>query len=185
MNTLFKMATLQNVVCTAMLNSTFHFKAMDLDKLKNATLNQSKLKSLILRDIQGTTCLLYQSGKVVCNKSKSVEKSKDAVKFLAEKINAIYGYQCQVSDFKVANMVASSKLGFRIRLHEIHASHMQSCFWDQENFAPGLRYRFKDLGITLTAFPSGKMYVTGAKSWAPIETAFERFQRMAIRHKSI
>ncbi len=179
------MARLDNVVCTATLNWTFHFKELDLDKLKNASLNQSKLKSLILRDIQGTTCLLYESGKVVCNKSKSVEKSHNAVKFLAEKLNATYGYACQVSDFKVANMVASSELGFRIRLHEIHAAHLDRCFWDQENFAPGLRYRFKDLSLTLTAFPSGKMYVTGAKTWPPIETAFERFRRMAIRHKSI
>lgn len=159
--------------------ATFNCQKIDLDKVFSDSYKHARrgvFSNLIIKQPQGTV-FLFKSGKVMCVGAKSVAGAEETIKDVAQKL----GYQ--ILNFRITNMVGSSALGFPLRLADFFEGHLEQSEWIPEEF-PGLRFRFKKLGVTLIVFASGKMYVTGAKEWQQIEEAFEIFRRLAIKYKS-
>ena len=176
------MATLSNVCSLGRVDMRFDlYKIADL--FDNTKLNTSKLHSLIIKKFHETTLLIYESGRIVCLGAKSVDGSKDSVEAFVKHLNSS-SYYCKLSEFRITNLVGSSLLGYKIRLDTLYEANRRKCYWEPELF-PGLQYRFIYLGVTVVAFASGKMFVTGAKSWNQIEEAVKRFKRIALHHKCV
>ncbi|CAM9795174.1 unnamed protein product, partial [Laminaria digitata] len=71
-------------------------------------------------------------------------------------------------------MVATTDLGFPIRLEGLVASaHGCFCNYEPELF-PGLIYRLAEPKICFLVFVSGKVVLTGAKSVQQLEDAFRK-----------
>lgn len=176
-----KMATLSNVCSMGKLN-----KGLNLSKIaiifEKSKINTSKFHSLILKKFHKTaTLLVYESGNVVSVGAKTVEDSKDSIEAFVNHLNS-HKYPHELIEFKITNMVGSSMLGYKIRLDSLYEANRENTYWEPELF-PGLQYRFQHLGVTVNVFASGKLYVTGAKSWCQIEEAVKRLKRIALRHK--
>ena len=70
----------------------------------------------------------------------------------------------KISDFKIQNIVASSDVGFSIKLESLmekYGKHM--CHYEPELF-PGLIFRVAEPKVVLLIFTNGKIVLAGAKS---------------------
>ncbi len=177
-----KMAKIQNVVITATLSKKFDLKKLS-EKFKDSKFNPSRFPALRLK-FGKVAFLLFNSGKLVCTGSKSVEQGRQVTEELLQNL-AHFGYRgIQMEAFIVQNIVASGNLGYKIRLDWLHSAHMKNCLWDQESF-PGLRYRFEEFGLSVICFLSGKYFLTGAKKTEDIQTASCIFESIAKRYKCV
>jgi len=172
---------LVNVCCLARIDNILNLKQL-LAELKNARpVKSSKFASVVVKT-EEETFLIYASGKIVSVGGKSVKSGEKAVRKLVQEFNEVCGVPCELVDFRVTNLVGSTSLGYKIRLDEMYEANRRNCTWEAELF-PGLKFRYKFLGVSVTAFASGKINVLGAKTWDQIEQAAERFKRIAPRYK--
>ena len=115
--------------------------------------------------------LIYSSGSVICTGTKSEEEAKKACRCLLKKVRGVYP-DCRIYDFKVTNMVGSTKLGFALDLEQI-SNNCSRCLFNPELF-PGMFFRPSNLpGVTATLFRSGKVNITGALSRDQLSDALE------------
>jgi transcription initiation factor TFIID TATA-box-binding protein len=143
-----------------------------------------------------TTALIFASGKLVCTGAKSEELSKIASRKYARIVQKL-GFEARFIDFKVQNIVASADVRFPVRLEGLVSSrrrvlcgggaaarhptdalgaqanaHAHYSSYEPELF-PGLIYRMMKPKVVLLIFVSGKIVLTGGKTRAEINQAFE------------
>eukprot|EP01108_Squamamoeba_japonica_P008878 TRINITY_DN802_c0_g1_i4.p2 TRINITY_DN802_c0_g1~~TRINITY_DN802_c0_g1_i4.p2 ORF type:complete len:152 (+),score=74.08 TRINITY_DN802_c0_g1_i4:168-623(+) len=118
-----------------------------------------------------TTALIFASGKMVCTGAKSEDASKLASRKYARIIQKL-GFSVRFLDFKVQNIVASTDVGFPVRLEGLAHAHSKYSSYEPELF-PGLIYRLIKPKIVLLIFVSGKIVLTGGKRREDIYQAFE------------
>lgn len=154
----------QNVVATASLGlRNFCLKDIAI-RAKNAEYNPKRFNALILRVREPirSTALIFQTGKIVCTGCKSEEEAKNAVRLYA-KIVKRCGFKVKLADFKIPNMVGTTKLSFPLNLEALANKHLKYCRYEPELF-PGLVYRMNQSRCIVLCFSSGKLILTGAKS---------------------
>ncbi len=176
------MAKIQNVVISAKLNKKLELKKM-AEQWIDSKFNASRFPGLRLK-IDKVAFLLFSSGKLICLGSKSTEQARATIEELLHKL-ASFGYSgYYLTDFSIANIVASGNQGYKIRLDQLHSAHIQNCLWDQESF-PGLRYRFEEFHITITCFANGQYYLTGVKRIEDIKSICCIFENIAKQYKCL
>lgn len=128
-----------------------------------------------------TTALIFSSGKMVCTGAKSEELSKDAAKKYSKAIKKV-GFDVNMQDFKIQNIVGSCDVGFPISLESLSHAHDKFSTYEPELF-PGLIYRMATPKIVLLIFASGKIVLTGAKNKSDITDAFENIYPVLKKFK--
>ncbi|KAA6402976.1 MAG: putative TATA-box-binding protein 1 [Streblomastix strix] len=165
---------LQNVVATASLSTPVNLRAIATNA-KNVEYNPKKFPAAILRYVDPkATVLIFESGKMVCNGSRSEEDARYACRRATKTILKCHPegtLHVQFKDFKIENLVASCDLKFPIRVEGLSQSCQENSTYEPEMF-PGLIYRFPESKAIILVFVSGKVVITGARSAAEIEQKF-------------
>lgn len=78
-----------------------------------------------------------------------------------------------LTEFKIQNIVASSDVGFSIKLESLQEEHKKiaRCHYEPELF-PGLIYKMEQPKVALLIFASGKIVLAGAKTRRDVYTAY-------------
>jgi transcription initiation factor TFIID TATA-box-binding protein len=156
------------------------------------------------KDDSSSTCLVFDSGKIVCVGSPSIEKSREAATFFIRKIYFMLLMESLVStrsislplesleeqkpsmeNFQVRNIVVAASLGQKINLIEFEKSttNPKEVMFVPELF-PGLKWRpYSSKKITIILFESGKMNITGIRSIDQIESTYEFARRRLLKFK--
>ena len=127
-----------------------------------------------------TTALIFSSGKIVVTGAKSEQDCQIASRKYTKIIEKI-GFKVTHSDFKVQNVVASSDVKFPIHLDRLENeySNPNSTVQYVPEIFPGLVLRLKNPKMAFLIFVSGKIVVTGAKSYKTILDNFEQIYKLA------
>jgi len=162
----------QNVVSTANLRCELDLRR--LARSRNAEYNPRKFAAVImrLRDPRATA-LIFASGKMVVTGARSEEESHAAATKFARLVMR-HESTAVFTDFHIQNIVASTDLGYPLRLDALAAAHASQSNYEPELF-PGLIYRLAEPKLVFLLFVSGKVVITGAKTRADIHTAFDAF----------
>jgi len=119
--------------------------------------------------------LIFSSGKIVCTGTKSIEKSKQAIKKVVERIRKAGIPMPRKYEIKIENIVASLKIKAKLNLEEITFS-LENAEYGPEQF-PALIYRLSDPRVTFLLFSSGKIICTGAQDIKDIHLALEKLKQ--------
>lgn len=96
-------------------------------KAKNAEYHPKRFPGVTLRIREPrTTASVFGSGKLVCTGGKSEEFAKLACRKYARIIQSL-GFNVQLMDFKVNNVVASFNLNFCVSLEDLQKAHSKFC----------------------------------------------------------
>lgn len=100
------------------------------------------------------------------------------------------GFPVRYSDFKIQNVVASADAKFPIHLEKLEIDHISRKVDTSEiqfmpELFPGLVYRLKSPKMAFLIFVSGKIVITGAKSFKEIGESFEQMYRLVHRFRKL
>jgi transcription initiation factor TFIID TATA-box-binding protein len=172
---------LQNIVSTANLGIKLDLRKIALN-CRNAEYNPRRFAAVIMRIRDPkTTALIFSSGKMVCTGAKSEELSRDAAKKYSKAIKKI-GFEVNMQDFKIQNIVGSCDVRFPISLEGLSHAHDRFSTYEPELF-PGLIYRMVNPKIVLLIFASGKIVLTGAKNKSDINEAYDNIYPVLKKFK--
>lgn len=147
------------------------FDLLNISQLiRNAEYNPRRFDAVILRIQEPkATAMVFKVGKVNIVGTRDQSVARLAAKKFCRILRKI-GYSCHIEEFVVNNLVATISCNFRIRLQEIanDKGHRQLARYNPETF-PGIIYRIPDPKITLLIFESGKIIMTGAKSYEDLD----------------
>ena len=131
------------------------------------------------------TVMIFRTGKINCLGAKSEEDSKRAIKIAEKKIKKI-GYNVELNNFRIVNIVATCQLNFDIRLLEIYQTLFNTksnrCNYESAVF-PGLIYHMNNPEITLIIFCEGKINFVGAKNRTVISDALNKIYPLLLKNK--
>ena len=163
-----------NVVASGTMNTKLPLSqiAMELEK---AEYEPEQFPGLVYRlENPKAAALLFNSGKVVCTGTKSVNQAHKALGNLVNKLKELGVELEDVSDVKIQNMVASTCVDKKIDLNKI-AFELEGTEYEPEQF-PGLVYRLDDPKVVFLIFQSGKVICTGAKNLEMIENSISKLE---------
>eukprot|EP00347_Sterkiella_histriomuscorum_P015999 403354886 len=173
--------TLQNIVATCNFGCKLDLRQIALNA-RNCEYNPKRFAAAIMRIREPkTTALIFQSGKMVCTGAKDEEKSRTACKQYAKAVRKI-GFNVQMKEFKIQNVVASHDCGFPISLEGLSNEHDKFSTYEPELF-PGLIYRMASPKLVMLIFASGKIVFTGAKTREQIRDAYRNIDPVLRKHK--
>lgn len=154
---------------------------LDLERLAEevgepmARYNPEKYPGVYLRlEEDGALVILYRTGKYIVTGADSEEQVfeyRDRVLALFSDLDVIE----ERSDdfFSIQNLVCSGDLGFELNLNALAIGlGLENTEYEPEQF-PGLVYRSPDLDSVVLLFASGRIVVTGSKSFDDAVTAFD------------
>ncbi len=118
--------------------------------------------------------LIFNSGKIVCTGTKSVDQAHEAVANLLKDIQKLDIDVTDINDLTIQNMVASTCFNKELNLNKI-AFDLEGTEYEPEQF-PGLVYRMESPKVVFLLFKSGKVICTGAKSHDMIEKSVEQLK---------
>ena len=163
---------IQNIVATVNLQCPLNLKTIAL-YARNAEYNPRRFSAVIMRlRNPKTTALIFASGKMVCTGAKNEKACRIASRKFARVVQKL-SFPVQFTAFKIQNIVANCNVNFPIDLEHILNAHNDYCSYEPEIF-PGLVYRMLDPKVVLLVFVSGKLVLTGAKTQADINLAFQK-----------
>ena len=89
-----------------------------------------------------------------------------------------------MADFRLRNIVASTDVGFSIKLEELKEEQktFSRCHYEPELF-PGLIYKMMNPRVVLLIFTSGKIVLAGAKTREEIYAAYYKIYPVLFNHK--
>ena len=167
---------IQNVVACADLNQNINL----LDVMKffvNVKYEPRRFLDLVFRlNRPKTATLIFRTGKMVCTGAKSEKMAKRAVRKVVKKLREEGFIIMGKPDITIENVVSTANLGGKVDL-ETAAAYMDNLMYEPEQF-PGLIYRMKEPKVVLLIFASGKMVITGAKSFKWSKEAAENMMTL-------
>ncbi|BFU23772.1 transcription initiation factor TFIID, putative [Entamoeba histolytica HM-3:IMSS] len=170
-----------NVVSTFQLGVKLELRKI-VQKARNAEYNPKRFAGAIMRiSSPKSTALIFQTGKIVCTGTRSIEESKIASKKYAKIIKKI-GYPIHYSNFNVQNIVGSCDVKFQIALRTLVDSYLAFCQYEPEVF-PGLVYRMASPKVTLLVFSTGKVVLTGAKDEESLNLAYKNIYPILLANR--
>ncbi len=163
-----------NVVASGTMNTKLPLSQIAME-LERAEYEPEQFPGLVYRlENPKAAALLFNSGKVVCTGTKSVEQAHEALGNLVTKLKELGVELEDVSDVKIQNMVASTCVDKKIDLNKI-AFELEGTEYEPEQF-PGLVYRLDDPKVVFLIFQSGKVICTGAKNPEMIEKSIIKLE---------
>ena len=183
-----------NIVSSINLGCNLNLKNIAL-KLKNAEFNSNKISTIILKskDIK-VTSTIFSNGKMICSGAKNEKESKLACKKFSKIVKKM-GYNVELRDFKIQNIVASYDIKFKISLLDLYnklnfminnsknfGNNNNYCKFNKELF-PTLIFYINESKISLLFFESGKVVLYGAKNIKEIEDIFKKMYPYLIESK--
>lgn len=180
---------IQNVVGTVNLGCRLDLKEITW-KGKATEYNPNRFAAVIMRlRNPKTTGLIFSSGKMVITGAKSEEECQLASRKYAKIIEKM-GFNVKYSDFKVQNVVASADVKFPIHLEKLEMDHINKKIEASEiqfmpELFPGLVYRIKNPKMAYLIFVSGKIVITGAKSFREILESFEQIYKLVYKFRKV
>ena len=187
---------INNIIISANFGCSLNLKSLAL-KIKNAEYNSNKSSSLILKSKNANiTATIFSSGKMVCTGAKSEKESKTAcIKF--SKIVNKAGFNYELRDYKIQNIIASYDVKFSISLPDIHSrinilindnlkklGSESYCKYNKDEF-PRIIFYIDESKINLLIFESGKIVISGAKKRKEINDIFKNIFPLLIESKKI
>ncbi|KAK5130002.1 hypothetical protein LTR08_002557 [Meristemomyces frigidus] len=161
--------TISNVVCGMNLNCRLHLDHIAVHA-RNSTYRPKRFPACVLRLREPTaTALVFAGGKMQVLGTKSVDDARLAGRKFARMLQKL-GYEPELTDFVVQNMVANADTQMLIRLEGLQAKCWRFTRWTPEIF-PGLVFYLMQPKMTMLIFARGKMVFVGAKSREDIDEA--------------
>jgi transcription initiation factor TFIID TATA-box-binding protein len=165
---------IENVVAFTSLNVSISLNKL-VNKVENTEYEPEQFPGLVYRPTNPrAAALIFSSGKIVCTGTKSIEKAKEAMKKVVEKIKESGVDVPSKYHIEVENIVASAKIEADLNLEDI-AFSLENAEYEPEQF-PGLVYRISDPRVAFLLFSSGKIICTGAHNIDDIHKALNKFK---------
>ena len=184
---------INNIISSVSLGSNLNIKNIAL-KIKNAEYTNNFSKLILKSKDAKATATIFSSGKMICSGAKTEKQSKSICLKFGKIVNKI-GFNAELKNFKIQNIVASYDVKFRISLPKLfneintlisNAKSMDYNYvkYNSDNF-PGLIFYMNDLKISLLVFEYGKVVISGAKKRKEIEEIFRNVYPLLIESKMI
>ncbi len=166
--------SIHNVVASATLDSTISLSELAI-KLDRAEYEPEQFPGLVYRlEEPRAAALIFNSGKIVCTGTKSVEDAKRAVDTLVNIINNNGVKTNGKHTVVIQNIVASTYAGKSLDLNKV-AFEMEGTEYEPEQF-PGLIYRLDEPPVVFLLFQTGKIVCTGGKDPRDIERGIQKLE---------
>jgi len=163
---------------------TLGCEGLDLMKiqlsLKNASFNPKWFPAVIIRfNFPKCTCLVFWNGKVISTGAKDELSLKLGSKKCASLIKKL-GFAVEFNNFKVCNIVANIDLGKVIWLEGIQWKDPCNVQYEPEIF-PALIHWNLTTNHTYLVFHTGKIVITGVRSWESMVSNFKNYFEKIIK----
>ena len=184
---------INNIISSVSLGSNLNIKNIAL-KIKNAEYTNNFSKLMIKSKDSKATATIFSSGKMVCSGAKTEKQSRVLCAKFGKIVNKV-GFNVELKNFKIQNIIASYDVKFKICLpklfNEINTLINISknlCYnyvkYNSDNF-PGLIFYMNDLKVSLLVFEYGKVVISGAKKREEIEEIFRNVYPLLVESKKI
>ena len=187
---------IENIISSVNLGNNLNLKNISL-KLKNAEYNSNKSSTLTLKTKDNkVTATIFTNGKMICSGAKSEKESKGACMKFAKIVKKV-GFNTDLKDFKIQNIIASYDIKFKLSLFKLYneintminnakklGNNNNYCKYNKDIF-PGLIFYINDSRISVTIFESGKVKFSGAKKRKEINEIFKNLYPLLIESKSV
>ena len=166
--------TIQNVVASAMIKQEIDLYAI-VNAIPNVEYRPEIFPGLALKIKHPKSCvLIFNTGKMVCTGTKSVDESFNVVKKVIDQLRKAGIISTDKFEFKVQNIVASVDLGdVTIDIERVVYMIRKRIMYEPEQF-PGAIYRMEDPKVVFLIFSSGKLVCAGAKREEEIYRAVDK-----------
>ena len=152
--------------------------------MRNAEYTPKRFSAVIIRILDPkSTCLAFQSGKIVVTGTKSAADAQLAARKHARLISKL-NFPVKFLNFKLRNFVGVVNAKVPLRLEALANAYHKFCTYEPELF-PGLVYRMTRPEVVGLVFVSGKVVLTGAKSeeeakqaWDNLYPVLKKFQKV-------
>lgn len=168
--------TIVNMVGISKLGENFDLSTMSMT-LENAEYEPEQFPGMVFRIKEPKAAfLIFQSGKVVCTGTTSLEMAQTALSIAVQKLSEIGVEVLTDPEIEIVNIVASADIGTELNLNQVAiALGLENIEYEPEQF-PGLVYRLKTPKVVLLLFSTGKIICTGARTRADLEQAVANLQ---------
>ena len=187
---------IENIISSVNLGNNLNLKNISL-KLKNAEYNSNKSSTLTLKTKDNkVTATIFSNGKMICSGAKSEKESKSACMKFAKIVKKL-GFNIDLKDYKIQNIIASYDIKFKISLFKLYneintminnakklGNNNNYCKYNKDIF-PGLIFYINDSRISVTIFESGKVAFSGAKKRKEINEIFKNLYPLLIESKNV
>lgn len=175
---------ISNVVCTAYAGSLLTLRNIQL--AAQSRLDESVFPSSVSRmKNPETTISFFDTGKILCTGSPSASSALYAVLLFLAKLNKRLNQNYEVWNFVVQNIVSSFSLGYRLNVDMFYTDNKQTpngtATYDPNLFR-GCSY-IDEEGLVFVLFASGKVVLTGAKTWQAAQDAYEKMTPLLEKYK--
>ncbi|HDD46234.1 MAG TPA: TATA-box-binding protein [Candidatus Aenigmarchaeota archaeon] len=165
---------IENVVAFTTLGVPISLNKL-VSSVENTEYEPEQFPGLVYRiNNPRAAALLFSSGKIVCTGTKSIEKAKEAMSKVVERIKRAGIKVPDKYPIDVENIVASAKIKAELNLEDI-AFSLENAEYEPEQF-PGLVYRINDPRVAFLLFSSGKIICTGAHRIKDVQRALNKFK---------
>jgi len=123
-----------------------------------------------------TATLIFSSGKMVCTGAKSAMIARRAVRKVVKELRKGGIIILNDPTITIENMVGTANIFGEVEL-EMAAAELDNAMYEPEMF-PGMIYRMKNPRVVLLIFASGKIVITGGKSFKDVKKAAEKISEL-------
>jgi len=123
-----------------------------------------------------TATLIFSSGKMVCTGAKSAMIARRAVRKVVKELRKGGIIILNDPTITIENMVGTANIFGEVEL-EMAAAELDNVMYEPEMF-PGMIYRMKNPRVVLLIFASGKIVITGGKSFKDVKKAAEKISAL-------
>jgi transcription initiation factor TFIID TATA-box-binding protein len=183
---------INNIISSVSLGSNLNIKNIAL-KIKNAEYTNNFSKLILKSKNTKATATIFSSGKMVCSGAKTEKQSKSICIKFGKIVNKV-GFNVELKNFKIQNIIASYDVKFKICLPKlfneintlinISKNIYNYVKYNSDNF-PGLIFYMNDLKVSLLVFEYGKVVISGAKKKEEIEEIFRNVYPLLIESKKL
>jgi len=184
---------INNIISSVSLVSNLNIKNIAL-KIKNSEYTNNFSKLILKSKDTKATATIFSSGKMVCSGAKTEKQSKSICAKFGKIVNKV-GFNVELKNFKIQNIIASYDVKFKICLpklfNEINtliniSKNMSNNYvkYNSDNF-PGLIFYMNDLKVSLMVFEYGKVVISGAKKKEEVEEIFRNVYPLLIESKKV
>ena len=183
---------INNIISSVSLGSNLNIKNIAL-KIKNAEYTNNFSKLILKSKNTKATATIFSSGKMVCSGAKTEKQSKSICIKFGKIVNKV-GFNVELKNFKIQNIIASYDVKFKICLPKlfneintlinISKNIYNYVKYNSDNF-PGLIFYMNDLKVSLLVFEYGKVVISGAKKKEEIEEIFRNIYPLLIESKKL
>lgn len=164
---------IENVVASTGIEQELDLDQL-ADDLEGTDYNPDNFPGLIYRNQRPKAAILiFRSGKMVCTGAASVDNAHRALHVVFDELRSLGIDVSNDPEIVIQNMVASGEISGRLNLIAIAIGlGLEDVEYEPEQF-PGLVYRLDDANAVVLLFGSGKLVITGCRSFEDAEQAIE------------